>query len=124
MLVLKFTLTAIRTREFYRTWAILSFGLIIVTPAIAGLYNFDRIIYRYYQDNAVALEAFKAGEFDFYVLSLSWSPSFCEAASERGNSGRARSPHSVTSGGIAARRTAACGPARRTGRSCRSATTS
>src|SRR3954462_3258937 len=28
------------------------------------------------------------GEFDFYVLSLSWSPSFCEAASERGKSGR------------------------------------
>ncbi len=28
------------------------------------------------------------GEFDFYVLSLSWSPSFCAAASERGNSGR------------------------------------
>ena len=28
------------------------------------------------------------GEFDFYVLALSWSPSFCEAASERGNSGR------------------------------------
>src|SRR6201989_1714691 len=28
------------------------------------------------------------GEFDFYVLSLSWSPSFCEAASDRGNSGR------------------------------------
>jgi ribonuclease T2 len=30
------------------------------------------------------------GEFDFYVLSLSWSPSFCEAASERGNIGRSR----------------------------------
>jgi ribonuclease T2 len=28
------------------------------------------------------------GEFDFYVLSLSWSPSFCEAAQERGNSRR------------------------------------
>jgi ribonuclease T2 len=28
------------------------------------------------------------GEFDFYVLSLSWSPSFCEQASERGNSSR------------------------------------
>ena len=27
------------------------------------------------------------GEFDFYVLSLSWSPSFCEAASERGGNG-------------------------------------
>jgi ribonuclease T2 len=30
------------------------------------------------------------GEFDFYVLSLSWSPSFCDAASERGNSGRSQ----------------------------------
>ncbi|RTL48359.1 MAG: ribonuclease T [Bradyrhizobiaceae bacterium] len=28
------------------------------------------------------------GEFDFYVLSLSWSPSFCEAATERGSTGR------------------------------------
>jgi ribonuclease T2 len=30
------------------------------------------------------------GEFDFYVLALSWSPSFCESASERGNSGRSQ----------------------------------
>src|SRR5436309_3662281 len=30
------------------------------------------------------------GEFDFYVLSLSWSPSFCEASSERGRSGRSQ----------------------------------
>jgi len=30
------------------------------------------------------------GEFDFYVLSLSWSPSFCEEASERGTSGRSQ----------------------------------
>jgi len=28
------------------------------------------------------------GEFDYYVLSLSWSPSFCEDAAERGNNGR------------------------------------
>ena len=28
------------------------------------------------------------GEFDFYVLSLSWSPSYCEGASERGGGGR------------------------------------
>jgi len=27
-----------------------------------------------------------AGEFDFYVLALSWSPSFCAAAAERGAS--------------------------------------
>ena len=30
------------------------------------------------------------GEFDFYVLSLSWSPSFCEAASECGSGGRSQ----------------------------------
>jgi ribonuclease T2 len=30
------------------------------------------------------------GEFDFYVLSLSWSPSFCEEASERGSGGRSQ----------------------------------
>src|SRR3977135_1614741 len=28
------------------------------------------------------------GEFDYYVLSLSWSPSFCEEAAERGTEGR------------------------------------
>jgi len=28
------------------------------------------------------------GEFDFYVLAMSWSPSFCQAAHERGNSSR------------------------------------
>ncbi len=28
------------------------------------------------------------GEFDYYVLSLSWSPSFCEEAAERGKNGR------------------------------------
>jgi ribonuclease T2 len=30
------------------------------------------------------------GQFDYYVLSLSWSPSFCEEAEERGNSGRSQ----------------------------------
>ena len=29
-----------------------------------GFFNFDRVVYRYYQDEAVATEAFKAGEFD------------------------------------------------------------
>ena len=30
------------------------------------------------------------GEFDFYVLSLSWSPSFCEGTEERGGGGRSQ----------------------------------
>lgn len=32
-----------------------------------GQYNFERVVYRYYQDNAIAMEAFKAGEFDFLM---------------------------------------------------------
>ena len=31
-----------------------------------GIFNFDRVVYRYYQDQAVAREAFKAGEFDIF----------------------------------------------------------
>ena len=30
------------------------------------------------------------GEFDFYVLSLSWSPSYCEQAAERDSNGRSQ----------------------------------
>ncbi len=30
------------------------------------------------------------GEFDFYVLALSWSPSYCEAAHERGGLGKSQ----------------------------------
>lgn len=33
-------------------------------PVQRGLYNFDRVVYRYYQDHDVSTEAFKAGEFD------------------------------------------------------------
>ena len=33
-------------------------------PVRRGFFNFDRIVYRYYKDNDVAREAFKAGEFD------------------------------------------------------------
>jgi peptide/nickel transport system substrate-binding protein/microcin C transport system substrate-binding protein len=31
-----------------------------------GMFNWDRVVYRYYQDQAVAREAFKAGEFDIF----------------------------------------------------------
>lgn len=48
-------------------------GVIVASPVVAQ----DR------RQNA-------PGEFDFYVLALSWSPSFCEAANERGNTGRSQ----------------------------------
>ncbi|MCW8910223.1 MAG: extracellular solute-binding protein, partial [Gammaproteobacteria bacterium] len=35
-------------------------------PVRKGMYNFDQIVYKYYKDTTVALEAFKAGEFDFF----------------------------------------------------------
>jgi len=38
-------------------------------PSAKGLYNFDEIVYEYYSDNTVALEAFKAGEYDFRTES-------------------------------------------------------
>lgn len=31
-----------------------------------GMFNWDRVVYRYYSDQAVAREAFKAGEFDIF----------------------------------------------------------
>jgi microcin C transport system substrate-binding protein len=34
-------------------------------PALKGQYNFDRIRYEYYRDASVAIEALKAGDFDF-----------------------------------------------------------
>ena len=34
-------------------------------------FNFDRIIYRYYKDQIVSLEAFKAGEFDVMPVNIS-----------------------------------------------------
>ena len=33
-------------------------------PVRRGMHNFDRVVYRYYKDDTVATEAFKAGEYD------------------------------------------------------------
>lgn len=33
-------------------------------PVRRGMYNFERIVYRYYRDEDIAMEAFKAGEYD------------------------------------------------------------
>ena len=39
-------------------------------PVRVGMYNFDEIIVKYYKDMVVALEAFKAGEFDFISINI------------------------------------------------------
>lgn len=39
-------------------------------PTRKGMYNFDEIDVKYYKDQTVALEAFKAGEFDFISVNI------------------------------------------------------
>lgn len=47
-------------------------------PVRRGVFNFDRITYRYYKDPTVRLEAFKAGEFDFLTENSAklWSKNY------------------------------------------------
>ncbi len=39
-------------------------------PTRRGMYNYDEIVVKYYKDQTVALEAFKAGEFDFISVNI------------------------------------------------------
>lgn len=47
-------------------------------PARRGMYNFERIVYRFYKDDLARLEAFKAGEFDVVVeySAKSWARNY------------------------------------------------
>ncbi|MBV1915326.1 MAG: extracellular solute-binding protein, partial [Pseudomonadales bacterium] len=53
----------------------------------AGLYNFDQIHFDYYRDNTIALEAFKAGEYDFRAenTSRNWATAYTGPAFDRGH---------------------------------------
>ena len=39
-------------------------------PTRKGMFNYDQIVVKYYKDPTVALEAFKAGEFDFISVNM------------------------------------------------------
>lgn len=39
-------------------------------PMRRGMFNYDEIVIKYYKDPVVALEAFKAGEFDFMMVNI------------------------------------------------------
>jgi microcin C transport system substrate-binding protein len=47
-------------------------------PSRKGMFNFNRIVYRFYKDDVARLEAFKAGEFDVNVeySSKNWARSY------------------------------------------------
>lgn len=56
-------------------------------PVSRGHYNFDRIHIDYYQDMSVALEAFKAGQFDFNLeySAKDWATGYDSPALRRGD---------------------------------------
>ena len=55
-------------------------------PARRGMFNFDGIAYRYYKDELIRIEAFKAGEFDFVHenMAKNWARSYQGAKFDRG----------------------------------------
>lgn len=55
-------------------------------PVVKGFYNFDKIIIDYYRDMSVALEAFKAGQFDFNLeySAKSWATGYEGTALKEG----------------------------------------
>ncbi|SCZ63587.1 extracellular solute-binding protein [Thiohalomonas denitrificans] len=51
-----------------------------------GMFNFERVTFRYYRDSTVQLEAFKAGEFDFNLVNNSkqWARDYVGSKFENG----------------------------------------
>ncbi|GLX14712.1 solute-binding protein [Pseudomonas straminea] len=66
-------------------------------PVNRGKYNFDRVEVDFYRDSHVAFEAFKAGEFDFYIeqQAKNWSNNYRFPAVTRGDVIRAEIPHQI-----------------------------
>ena len=66
-------------------------------PVNRGKYNFDRVEFEFYRDSSVAFEAFKAGEFDFYIehQAKNWANGYRFPAIARGEVIRAEIPHQI-----------------------------
>jgi len=66
-------------------------------PVNRGKYNFDRVEVEFYRDSNVAFEAFKAGEFDFYIehQAKNWANGYRFPAIARGEVIRAEIPHQI-----------------------------
>ncbi|WP_073267032.1 extracellular solute-binding protein [Phytopseudomonas punonensis] len=66
-------------------------------PANRGKYNFDRVEVDFYRDSHVAFEAFKAGEFDFYIeqQAKNWANNYRFPAVTRGDVVRTEIPHQI-----------------------------
>lgn len=65
-----------------------------------GMYNFDRITYKYYRDFTVILEAFKAGEIEFIneYNSKKWARDYVGPAFDQGKIIKTQIKHSMNAG--------------------------
>jgi len=69
-------------------------------PVRTGMFNYQRIKYKYYKDSTIALEAFKAGEFDFFFENYSkrWARSHNGPQYESGDIVKTQLAHSNNAG--------------------------
>jgi len=69
-------------------------------PTRKGMFNFDRIHYRFYQDDLARLEAFKAGEFDVSVeyVSKNWARNYTGPKFRDGEIVKREFPHANGAG--------------------------
>lgn len=69
-------------------------------PVRKGFYNFDRVMVDYYRDTGVALEAFKAGQFDFNleVSAKNWATGYDSPALSEGHIIKEEIPNQNTQG--------------------------
>ena len=69
-------------------------------PSRQGMFNFGRIIYRFYKDDVARLEAFKAGEFDVVVeySAKNWARAYIGPKFKSGEIVKRELPHSNGAG--------------------------
>lgn len=69
-------------------------------PARRGMFNFGRIVYRFYKDDVARLEAFKAGEFDVVVeySAKNWARAYIGPKFTSGDIVKRELPHSNGAG--------------------------
>ena len=66
-------------------------------PVSRGKYNFDRVEVEFYRDSTVAFEAFKVGQFDFYIehQAKNWANGYQFPGVLRGDVIRTEIPHQI-----------------------------
>lgn len=69
-------------------------------PVRQGMFNYDTITVKYYKDQTVAMEAFKAGEFDFMSINIAkqWARDLDGPRFQSGELVKKLLPHSLNAG--------------------------